>query len=400
MKKTTSRTMTILIIMLIAAGLVAAFMPRPVLVDVAEVAQGPMRITIDEEGRTRIRERYIVSAPLAGQVQRIRLRAGDPVVAGDTILTTILPGDPALLDARAVAEAEAKVRRAESALHQAAPARHEAKVRLDFAETELGRIREAFDRRAATPTEMDSALMTYRIAFEAHNAALFAEEIARFELELAKAALLRTRPEASEAERAEFLIITAPVNGQVLRVFQESMAVVTPGTPLLEIGDATDLEVEIDVLSADAVRIVPGAKVTFEHWGGPNVLHGRVRLVEPRARTRISSLGVEEQRVYVIADFTDPPDLRTSLGDGYRVEAAVIIWESDNAVRVPVGALLRTGESWGVFIIENGRARLRTIEIGRRGALAAEVQGGLRPGDLVVMHPDDQVREGVRLRVR
>lgn len=384
----------------IVVALVFAFIPQPVRVDVAEVVRGPMVVTVDDDGRTRIREKYVVSAPLAGQIQRIRLRAGDEVRGGTTLLTTLAPADPALLDARAIAENEARVRRAEAAVSQAGPVREQARVQYDFAENEVTRIRSAFDRGAATAHELESAIVQQRTAMEAFNAAHFAMEIARFELELARAALLRTSPEATEAQRVEHLEITAPIDGRVLQVFQESMAVVMPGTPLVEIGDPTDLEIEIDVLSSDAVRIAPGARVYIEHWGGSHVLEGRVRLVEPRGFTHISALGVEEQRVNVIVDFTAPAEDRSQLGDGYRVEARIVVWEADNVLLAPTSALFRTDGEWSVFIIEDGRAQLRQVQIGRRTGLHAQILSGLNEGDRVVLHPSDAVFEGSRVQVR
>lgn len=400
MKLSMGRVVTIVLGLLVVGGLVLAFMPQPVTADVGLVTRGPMRVTVDEDGRTRIRERYVVSSPLDGQVQRIRLRAGDEVKAGETVLTTLAPTDPALLDARAMAEAEARVRRAEAALRQARPMLEQARANLDFAERELARVRAAADRGAATQPELDAATFSYRTALEASNAAHFAEEIARFELDLAKAAVVRTRPETTVAEQVEHIEITAPIDGRVLRVFQESMTVVSSGTPLIEIGDPTDLEIEIDVLSTDAVRVRPGARVYFEHWGGAGVLEGRVRMIEPRAFTRISALGVEEQRVNVIADFVSPPEDRLSLGDGYRVEARIVVLEDGDVVQIPTSALFRHGQDWAVFVVSGGRASLRPVTVGRRTSLSAQILEGISAGERVVLHPDDQVRNGVRVKVR
>lgn len=394
------RVLIFLVAVALVAALVIAFMPQPVRVDVAEIVRGPLVVTVDDDGRTRIREKYVVSAPLAGQIQRIRLRAGDEVRGGVTLLTTLAPADPALLDARAVAENEARVRRAEAAVGQAGPIREQARVQYDFAENEVARVRSAFDRGAATAHELESAIVQQRTAMEAFNAAHFAMEIARFELELARAALLRTSPEATAAQRVEHLEIMAPIDGRVLQVFQESMAVVMPGTPLVEIGDPTDLEVEIDVLSSDAVRIAPGARVSIEHWGGSHALDGRVRLVEPRGFTHISALGVEEQRVNVIVDFTASAEDRAQLGDGYRVEARIVVWEADNVLLVPTSALFRAKGIWSVFIVDEGRARLREVQIGRRTGMQAQVVGGLTEGDRVILHPSDAVRDGGRVQIR
>ncbi|MBX3363792.1 MAG: efflux RND transporter periplasmic adaptor subunit [Phycisphaeraceae bacterium] len=400
MKLTLSRISLIVIALVVVGALTFAFMPRPVSVDVQLVEKGSLRVTIDEDGRTRIRDRYVVSAPLTGRIERIQLRAGDSVEAGRTILTSIAPADPSLLDARAVAEAEARVRRAEVELKRAGPERERARAEYGHAENELARIRTAFERNAASRHELDAAELQHRVKMEAFNAAVFSEEIARFELDLARAALLRTRPNTGAADSVEHIDITAPVDGRVLRVFQESMAVVSPGAPLIEIGDPTDLEVEIDVLSTDAVRVRQGARVDFVHWGGDGTLEGRVRLVEPRAFTHISTLGVEEQRVYVIADFVDPPEKRRSLGDAFRVEARIVVWEDDAVVKTPTSALFRIHGDWTVFVVEDGRARRRTVQIGRLTGLEAQVLDGLQPGESVIVHPGDDVRDGVRIRIR
>lgn len=400
MKFTLSKFVVGLILLAVLAGLVFAFIPQPVRVSTSEVMRDRLQVTVNEDGRTRIRDRYIVSAPLGGQLQRIQLRAGDVIEAGTTVLAEIVPGDPALLDARAIAEAEARVRRAESAVQRARPELEQAIAQLDYAENELSRVRTAHDRGAATQRELDSAMLAKRSAIEQFNAAQFTQDIARYELELARAALLRTRPEQTPAEQAEHMLIDAPIDGRVLRVIQESMAVVSPGTPLLEVGDPSDLEIEIDVLSTDAVRIRPGATVLIEHWGGEQELHATVRTVEPQAYTRISALGVEEQRVNIIADFTSPPEARDTLGDAYRIEARIVVWEDDDVVLVPTNALFRRGGDWAVFVAENNRATLRIVQLGRQTATHAQVLDGLEPGEEVISHPGDQVRDGVRINRR
>lgn len=407
MKITPSRIVTFLIVLAVLAGLVVAFMPRPVAVDVAEVRRGPLVVTVDEDGRTRIRERYVVSAPLGGELQRISLRAGDPIQAGETVLAEIIPGDPALLDARALAESEARVRRAEAALRRAGPILEQARARLDYAETELSRVRTAFDRGGATQRELEAAMLEMRDAEAEFSAAQFAEEIARYELELAQAALVHTRPLAEQGNYVESMAITAPITGRVLRVIQESMAIVSPGAGLLEVGDPTDLEIVIDVLSTDAVRIAPGGAMFIEHWGGERPLNAVVRMIEPQAFTRISALGVEEQRVNVIGDFVDPPEQRAALGDAYRVEARIVTWQDDDVLLVPTNALFRIGRprdndrgAWAVFVVQEGRAHMRTVRIGRQTPTLAQVIEGLSQGDLVVSHPGDAVADGVRVQVR
>ncbi|MFN7141024.1 MAG: efflux RND transporter periplasmic adaptor subunit, partial [Limisphaerales bacterium] len=229
------------------------------------------------------------------------------------------------------------------------------------------------------------------------NAAQSALRVAQFELEQARAALLQSRPEGGVAARFP---LYSPVSGEVLRVFQESATIVTPGMPLLEVGDRRNLEIEIDVLSTDAVNIRPGARVWLEYWGGSEPLEARVRLVEPAGFTKISALGIEEQRVWIIADFVAPPQSWESLGDAYRIEARIITWESDDVLRVPVGALFRIGVEWAVFVLENDRAQLRQVKLGHRGEHQAEVLGGLKEGEQVILHPSDRVADGVSVTLR
>jgi HlyD family secretion protein len=395
------RRLPILVIGLGVVGLIVyAFLPKPVDVDVATVSRGRLQVTVAEDGKTRIKDRYVVSSPLAGRLLRIQLKAGDRVEANQTLLTSIEPTDPALLDPRALAESEARVRAAEAGLNKAGPAAESALAEMQFAESEFGRV-DALYKQGATPKhEHEQAALALRTKTEAYRAAKFAEEIAQFELELAKAALLRTAPQSNGTAMEQQFEIRAPITGRVLRVFQESATVVAPADELLELGDPTDLEIEIDVLSSDAVKIHPGSRVLLDQWGGDETLIGSVRLVEPSAFTKISALGVEEQRVNVIADFLDPREKWSTLGDAFRVEARVVIWEADDVLRVPTSALFRHGDEWAVFVVADGRARLRPVQTGHRNTNEAEVLDGLEEGDEVVVHPSDKVADGVAVRRR
>jgi HlyD family secretion protein len=393
------------LLILFAVGLVGgiayAFMPRPLPVDMASVERGPLRVTINEDGRTRIKEKYIVSSPLSGRLRRIQLRAGDEVVAGETLLAVVEPTHPELLDARARAEAQARVNAAEAALERAEPALQSAEAAMEFAESELARVRRLFERNGAAQQQLDAAELAYRQRTQDYRTAKFNEEIARYELEMSRAALLRTQPQESPGADAEWQFrILAPITGSVLRVFQESETIVMPGTQLLELGDPRDLEVEVDVLSSDAVRISPGNDVLLEQWGGERPLKGAVRLVEPSAFTKISALGVEEQRVYVIIDLLDPPEERPSLGDAYRVEARIITWQQDDVLKIPTSALFRHDDEWAVFRVVDGRARLQPVLIGQRNALEAQVLGGLKEGDIVIVHPSDKLAPGTAVVAR
>ena len=386
----------VLLVTLIAYG----FWPKPVAVELATVSRGPLQATINEDGKTRIKERYVVSMPLSGRIHRVELRAGDMVEAGKTVVTTIEPTDPELLDPRSRAQAEARVKSAETARQQAVPSLERARTAYEFAKTELERAKRLYASETLSHQELDNAEQKERTTAEELKSSQFALQIAEFELELARAALLRTYPKTTDDSGTWSFEIFAPITGRVLRVFQESSAVVPLGAHLLELGDPNDLEVEIDVLSADAVKIKSGAKVLLEHWGGEAPLLGRVRLVEPAAFLKISALGVEEQRVNVIVDFIDPLAKRAGLGDAYRAEARIVVWEGANVLKVPAMSLFREADNWAVFAVQNHKATLRRVEIGHRNDREAEVLNGLTENVQVIVHPSDKVTHGVNVRVR
>ncbi len=386
----------------LVAALVYAFLPKPVPIDAARVERGVLQVAIEEDGKTRLRDRYVISSPLAGKLKRIKLRAGDRVLAGQT-LASIEPADPELLDPRELGQAEARVKASRAALEKAGAQLKWNEAALDLAETEYGRARHLLEKNALSKAELETKVMQKRTREEELRTARFAEEVARFELEQAQAALLRSKPhggEASEHSHFEIPSPSLPTSGvvfHVLRVLQESEAVVAAGTPLVELGDLSDLEVEIDVLSSDAVKVPPQARVVLEQWGGDEPLLARVRLVEPSGRTKVSALGVEEQRVNVIADFPDRNKVPPTLGDGFRVEAKIIIWEKADVLKVPTSALFRHGDGWAVFRIENDRAVISPVVIGKKNGLAAEVVEGLSEQDAVVVHPSDRVADGVQV---
>lgn len=384
----------------VLVGLIAyGLKPRPVSVDLGAVTIGPMRVTVDEEGKTRIKERYVVVSPLSGQMRRIELKPGDPVVAGQTLLTVIEPTDPALLDARAVASAKARVNSARAAKDQSAQLYDKSKVGLDYAQVELKRAKAT--GRAASDQAVDEAETLVRSRQADLKAAAFAQLITNFELEQAEAALLQVSPgSASAAGEPPRLVVPSPITGVVLSVKRESAGVIAAGAELVELGDPKDLEVVVEALSKDAVMIKPGAPAFFEQWGGEKPLNGRVRRIEPAGFTKISALGVEEQRVNVLLDFTDPFEVRSRLGHGFRVEARIVVWQKEGVLRVPVGALFHHDGGRAVYRVENGVAKLRPVEVGRTNALEAEVLGGLAEGDSVVMHPRDTVSDGTRVVAR
>lgn len=381
-------------------ALAVAFMPRPVLVDVVRAERGPLRVTVDEDGRTRIRERYVVSAPLSGQLCRIELEPGDCVVAGRTLIATLSPTAPELIDARMREQLEARVRAAEIQVQSAGARSARAEATHELAGVELTRATQLAGQGASSRQELDRAREFARAAAEDLKAADYAKQIAGFELDQARAALSLSATPFRPGDREWEMRIVAPVGGRVLRVFQEDAAVVSPTTRLVELGDPADLEVEVDVLSSDAVQIRPGARVFFEHWGGDAPLEGRVRVVEPAGFLKISALGVEEQRVNVIIDFTTPAQRRIALGDAYRVEARIVVWEADNVLKVPVGALFRSEGEWAVFTLIAGRARLIRVSIGHSNGRETEILGGLSRGESVVVHPSDKVADRVRISPR
>jgi HlyD family secretion protein len=382
----------------VAALLFYAFMPPPLEVDVATVTRGALAVTVNEDGKTRIKERYAVSSPLAGELLRIDLHPGDAVRAGETILAVIEPGDPSLLDARAQAEAEARASAAEARLLHAEAQMHRARAAHEFALSEHTRAEKLLPSNAVSRADYDAAAHRLRTATEDVRVGEFAVRIAKFELEQAQAALPRSRDIRHTGDsRFE---IRSPVNGEVLRVYQESEEAILPGTRLMELGNPSDLEVEVDVLSSDAVRVPLGGIVHLEHWGSPVPLKARVRLVEPQAFLKVSALGVEEQRVNVIADFVDPPEVRQRLGDAYRVEARIVIWEADSVLKVNAGALFRDEGGWAVYRIVNGRARLTTVAVGQSSGLETQITEGLNEGDKVVAYPGDQLHDGARVTLR
>ena len=307
--------------------------------------------------------------------------------------------DSTLLDPRAVAQAKARVRAAERKLEASKSNMTKVDAEVNFAETEMGRLRQLRASNAASELEFAQKELQFRQRTEEARSAGFAVDIAEYELELERAALLLTDPEQRDNGQME-LSIKAPIDGRILRIYQESTAVVTAGSPLMEVGDPSDLEVVADVLSRDAVRISAGDHVTLKHWGGDLPLEGRVRLVEPSGFTKLSALGVEEQRVNVIIDLIDPPESRRGIGDGFRVDCEVVVWETSDALQIPTSSLFRVNEDWHVFVIDGSQARLTPVEIDHNNGKTAEVIDGIRAGTQVITHPSDRLENGVTVAKR
>ncbi len=379
---------------LLFAGAFAMF-PKAVDVEFATATEGPIRVTVQEDGKTRIREKYTVSAPVSGRLSRIELHAGDKCDE-KTLMAVILPGDPAILDARSRAEASARVQAAEAKLQRAESNAEQARLNHEFATTKYERVKKLISQDVATQDKYDAAKTEFLVSDQAVETATFETEIAKFELQLAKAAVKQFASENAETTVQPFEI-HAPVSGRIIRVFEESSRVVTVGTPLLELGDPQHLEIEIDVLSTDAVRIKPGAAVTIEHWGGESPLQASVRVIEPGAFTKVSSLGVEEQRVNIIADFVEEPDRLASLGDGYRVEARITVEELAGALQIPNSALFRHQRKWHVLAIVNNVAVMRPVSIGLQNDWFSQITKGLAVGDKVVVYPSDDLSAGTKV---
>jgi HlyD family secretion protein len=380
--------------LLLAAALAWAFRPEPQRVETGRVERGLLRVSIDEEGRTRVKDRFTLAAPLAGRLAPPALRPGDAVEKG-AVIARMTPVEPALLDARAKAQAGAQILAAQAAVAQAGARVEGAREAHEQAERELARLSALLKSGNAAPADLDAAGTKVKTSDREMDSARFGAEVARFQLELARAALQRSQGGGG----GEF-DLHSPVAGRVLRLFQEGGGVVAMGAPLLELGEPAALEIVTDVLSADAVKIAPGASVSVEDWGGDGPLAARVRRVEPAGFTRVSALGVEEQRVNVISDFLGDPGAWSRLGDGYSLETRIVIWERRDALRVPVGALFRDGDAWAVFAAERGRARLRRVTIGHRNDEWAEVAGGLSEGETVILYPGDRLADGARIRPR
>jgi HlyD family secretion protein len=388
----------------IAAGLLSVagitvwlVIPAPVAVEMAAVRKGRFTASVDEDGKTRVRERYVVAAPLAGRLSRIRFKVGDQVQIDDTV-ATITPSPSPLMDPRTRREVEEMVGASEANLERAKAVVERARAQSDQANTDLARTRTLAQRGAATAQALERAELAVRLADRELRGAEFQDHAAEHEINQLRALLEQYGKESSGGP--ESWSVAAPVAGVVLKVAQESETIVQPGTSLLEIGDAKDLEVVADVLSTDAVEIRPGAEVTIDHWGGDGKLNGQVRRVEPAAFTKISTLGVEEQRVNVLVDILSPPKQWARLGDAYQVDVQIIIFTRDDATIVPSAALFRRGEGWEVYVAKGGRAELRQIELLRRSGRFAAVTAGLTPGEEVIVYPSDQVAPGVRVTQR
>jgi len=392
-KRKTWIRIAFLIVALGVAGVAGAIAlrPSPVRVEVARIRCGPMRATVDAEGKTRARDRFVVAAPVSGRLARINLHRGD-TVRRDEVIARIDPPPMAPLDPRQLAEAKARVATAEQLKHEADAVVEHSRADCEQAGRERARAEKLIGTGDISRQDFERVRNAALTCQQQIGAAKYRASAAASEVEVAKAALIAVE-RAGQSGASATVFVRAPVNGRALRVAEESERVVTAGAPLVELSNPS-LEVVIEVLSVDAVKVKPGSPVLIEGWGAERSLEARVRLIEPSAFTKISSLGVEEQRVNVIADFIEPD---TPLGDGYRVEARIVIWETNEALKAPLNALFRSGQGWNAFVVENGLAKMREVETGHHADFEVEVLKGLREGESVIAHPSNLVADGARV---
>lgn len=389
------RIVLALIAAAIAWGLYYGFRPQPIAVDLGSAIRAPLRVSFEQEGRTRVVDRYVITAPVAGYARRIALDIGDAVQSGAP-LAQLEPQRAEVLDARRRAEAESRVAAAQANLSAVEHREKAAQAGAVLAQSDLKRMQTLRSSGHVTVDALDRSVALAGRAGAELRSAQFTVATVRHELEAARTALRF----AAAAGSADLVVVRSPVAGRVLKIPRKSEGAVTTGQALLEIGDPRSLEVEVDVLSADAVRTGPGTRVVFERWGGEHALEGVVRLIEPAGFTKVSALGVEEQRVWVIVAFTSQPAQWQRLGDGYRVEATFILWEDNDVLQIPASALFREGSGWAAFVVAQSRAVKRRVEIGQRNGLSAQVLSGIRQGEQVIVHPDDRVRDGGRVMAR
>lgn len=390
----------------ILAGMLAyTFWPRPILVDMDQVALTPMVVTIDEEAKTRVRDAYVVSAPIAGRVLRVEVEPGDAVTGGETIIAHMLPLNPSALDIRTREQARATVSAAEAGLRVARADYNKAMADKDLADVDLDRSRKLHERGIIANAAMERAERAWRAATASLDTAKAAISMREADLANARALLIsfseNPAPGTNAPAKEEAIPLNAPVSGRILQVMQKSETTLAAGAPIMEIGDITnDLEIVVELLSTDAVQVAAGDRVIVEKWGGPDALSGVVERVEPWGFTKFSALGVEEQRVNAIIKFTDPVERRKSLGHGFRVETRIVVWESENALAVPSSALFREKGAWAVFTVVDGRAQFKPIEIGRNNGIHAQVLNGVEAGDRIILYPGPGITDGVRVEQR
>ena len=386
--------------LLLLIALVYGLRSPRILVDSALVSRAPMSIWVEEEGRTRLQDRYQVSAPVSGYLNRVALEPGDKLAQGQVLFSiNPAPADP--LDSRSRAQAEANLARAQAALQEAQTRVEAQQAQVELASAELARIQPLAASGHVSADSFDKARAQAQEANASLRSAHFSVDVARHELDNAKATLaVFSGAVSGKASNLQPITVTSPISGQVLSRQRQSEGRVQAGEPSVILGDLNSLDVEVDLLSPDAVRVQPGIAVSLERWGGDQPLQGRVRRVDPSGFTRYSALGVEEQRVWVIVDIESPREQWQNLGDAYRVEARFVLWQGDDVLQVPSSAIFREGDHWYCYVIDAGRAHKHEIKPGRRAGLATQVESGLENGERVVLYPGEGLAEGARVKSR
>lgn len=398
-KKRSRPILTTCVVLLVAGALAAAFWPKPTIVDMGDVTRGTMRLTIDEEGRTRVRDAYVVSTPVAGQLQRVSVQPGDPVVRGETIVAHMRPANPAALDVRTREQAFAAVSAAKAALRVARADLNAALANRELAQTELARKEQLVERGITSDAVLDRARQTARVMRANVDTAEAAISMREAEIVNVEAQLIGFDDHGlavAVGTSSDNIPLYAPTDGRILRVIQQSETSLPTGAPIMEIGNiANDLEVVVELLSTDAVQVAVGDPVIIADWGGSTELKGEVIRVDPFGITQYSALGVEEQRVNAVIAFNSRPEDYSGLGHGFRVETKIIVWEAEETLIVPASALFRSRDAWAVFVVTDGTAQLRTIEIGPNNGIEAQVTRGLSEGDSVILYPSSGLSEGM-----
>ncbi|MDO8331404.1 MAG: HlyD family efflux transporter periplasmic adaptor subunit [Fluviicoccus sp.] len=382
-----------LIALTLTALLVWGLMPSPLRVETAKVAVEPLQVTLEEEGRARVRDRFVLSAPISGYLRRVTAKVGDTVQSGQT-LAQLEPLRAEALDDRRRAEAQARVEAAGAGLSAAAESVSAARTDATLAKTELERLQKLLPTQAVTEQQLAAARAASQRSEATLRSARFGEDVARHDLQAARTALRFAGDDG--VSRQGVLALKSPASGALLRLLRDSEGVIMAGAPVLEVGDPAALEVVVDVLSSDAVQLQPGMAATLERWGG-EPLAATVRRIEPVGFTRVSALGVDEQRVTVVLDIASPPEQWRRLGDGYRLEARFLLWQGENILQAPTAALFRQGEGWAVFTLKDGRAKMTPVTVGHRNGLQAEILTGLKAGDTVIVQPDGRISDGIRV---
>jgi len=388
----------VIIIAVVILATAYGFYPKAVDVDLVLVTRGPLQVTIEEDGRTRLKDRFVITAPTAGYLERVKVKVGDAVRKGQVVMV-LEPLRSPVLDSRSRAEATAAVSAATAALKAARERESAAAADADYLEKRLERLKNLYAKGSIAKDQYDQIEAETKKARAIQRSAKAAVDVSRSELERAKALLHNFASNKNTASQNKVYVST-PTSGNVFRLYRESEGAVNVGEPLMEIGNSKNLEVRVEVLSSDAVKIKNGTAVFLKRWGGEGTLEGVVRVVEPSGFTKISSLGVEEQRVLIIADIKSPPEMWRALGDAYRLEAHFVVWEGKDVLQVPASSLFRLGQGWAVFVEEKGKAHQRIVEIGQRNGLTAEIISGVNEKEKVIAHPDDSVSNGTRIRAR